>query len=76
MNATRLADRIDRHIQAVRKLADAAPVVQAVCDLLIQTFKAGNRLFVAGNGGSDSDAQHVVAELLVRLFHSNHDAIS
>jgi D-sedoheptulose 7-phosphate isomerase len=70
MDPTLLADRIDRHIQAVRCLADAAPTVQAICDLLIQTFKAGNRLFLAGNGGSDSDAQHVAAELLVRLFHN------
>ena len=70
MNANLLTDRIDRHIDAVRQLADSAPAVQAICELLIETFKAGRRLFLAGNGGSDSDAQHVAAELLVRLFHN------
>ncbi len=70
MNDAQLNQRIDRHIEAVRKLAGQAGVVQAVCDLLIETFKAGRRVFVAGNGGSDSDAQHVAAELLVRLFHN------
>ncbi len=70
MLETDLKTRIDRHIDAVRKLADEDATVQAVCDLLIETFRAGRRLFVAGNGGSDCDAQHVAAELLVRLFHN------
>ncbi len=70
MNHASLSNRIDRHIQAVQKLADDAATVQAICDLLIETFRAGGRLFLAGNGGSDCDAQHVAAELLVRLFHN------
>lgn len=69
-NHEQLKQRVDRHIQVVRKLADEAPTIQAICDLLIETFRAGGRLFVAGNGGSDSDAQHVATELLVRLFHN------
>jgi D-sedoheptulose 7-phosphate isomerase len=70
MTPALLNERIDRHIQAVRKLADQAPTVQAICELLIETFKAGRQVFLAGNGGSDADAQHVAAELLVRLFHN------
>ncbi len=70
MNDRQLDQRIDRHIEAVRKLAEQADLVRAICDLLIETFKAGRRVFLAGNGGSDSDAQHVAAELLVRLFHN------
>jgi len=70
MDQTGLTQRIDRHVEAVRGLADKGQTVQAVCDLLIETFKAGRRVFLAGNGGSDSDAQHVAAELLVRLFHN------
>jgi D-sedoheptulose 7-phosphate isomerase len=30
-------------------------------------MKAGNKLLVAGNGGSAADAQHLVAEFVVRL---------
>jgi D-sedoheptulose 7-phosphate isomerase len=70
MTPALLTDRINRHIDVVRQLADQAATVQAICELLIETFKAGRRLFLAGNGGSDSDAQHVAAELLVRLFHN------
>jgi D-sedoheptulose 7-phosphate isomerase len=36
-------------------------------DLLVNTYKKGGALFVAGNGGSAADAQHFVAELVVKL---------
>lgn len=36
-------------------------------DLLVETYKNGGALFVAGNGGSAADAQHFVAELVVKL---------
>lgn len=67
---TQLKERIARHVQAAERLAEEAPTVRRVCDLLIETFRAERRCFLAGNGGSDCDAQHVAAELLVRLFHN------
>ena len=36
-------------------------------DLLVETIKSGNKLILCGNGGSCADAQHLAAELLVRL---------
>lgn len=33
-------------------------------DLLIKQFRVGNKLLVCGNGGSASDSQHIVAELM------------
>ena len=38
---------------------------KAACKI-IQTFKDGGRLFAFGNGGSASDAQHMVAEFVGR----------
>ncbi len=70
MAESQFKDRIARHIQAVDRLTDEEQTIERICDLLVETFKAQRRLFVAGNGGSDSDAQHVAAELLVRLFHN------
>lgn len=40
---------------------------EKMMDLLVQTYKNGGALFVAGNGGSAADAQHFVAELVVKL---------
>ncbi len=35
--------------------------------MIVQCYKNGGGLFVAGNGGSAADAQHFVAELVVKL---------
>jgi D-sedoheptulose 7-phosphate isomerase len=40
---------------------------EKMMDLLVTTYKNGGALFVAGNGGSAADAQHFVAELVVKL---------
>jgi len=41
-------------------------IVLAV-NLIIKTFTSGNKLLIAGNGGSAADAQHIAAEFVVRL---------
>lgn len=47
---------------------------EEMINLLIHTYKNGGALFVAGNGGSAADAQHFVAELVVKLS-KNRDPI-
>lgn len=42
--------------------------IKAVSDLLIETFKAGHRVWFCGNGGSAADAQHIAAELSGRFY--------
>lgn len=32
--------------------------------MLLESFKAGKKLLIAGNGGSASDAEHIVGELM------------
>ncbi len=41
--------------------------VVAAAELLIETFRAGGRALVFGNGGSASDAQHLASELAGRF---------
>ncbi len=36
-------------------------------DVIAKTFKDGNSLFVGGNGGSASDAEHIVGELVKKF---------
>lgn len=38
-----------------------------VGELMIQTFRRGNRVLFAGNGGSAADAQHLAAEFVSRF---------
>ena len=41
--------------------------INEVSNRCIQTFKNGNRLLLAGNGGSAADAQHIAAEFVCRF---------
>ena len=34
---------------------------------VVETYRAGGRLYIAGNGGSAADAQHLAAEFVCRL---------
>ncbi len=43
-------------------------ILEAV-SLLTETFKAGNKLLLCGNGGSAADCQHIATELMIRLNH-------
>ncbi|MDP4214345.1 MAG: SIS domain-containing protein, partial [Bacteroidota bacterium] len=39
-----------------------------VVDILVRAFKAGKRVYFAGNGGSAADAQHLAAEFSGRFY--------
>src|ERR1700733_12016077 len=41
--------------------------IRTVAELIESIFRAGNKLMIAGNGGSAADAQHVAGEFLSRL---------
>ena len=41
--------------------------IRTVADLTENIFRSGNKLMIAGNGGSAADAQHVAGEFLSRL---------
>ena len=41
--------------------------LKKIGDLIISCIKSGNKVMFCGNGGSAADAQHLVAEMLVRL---------
>jgi len=49
-------------------LEDAALVhsIQQVADECIEAYQRGNRVLLAGNGGSAADAQHIAAEFVSR----------
>ena len=40
----------------------------AVVNTIVKSFKAGNRVYFAGNGGSAADAQHLAAEFSGRFY--------
>jgi D-sedoheptulose 7-phosphate isomerase len=70
---------IDRHMDALARtlaaLRHQAATVSRWGSVLAQRLPAGNRLLVAGNGGSAAEAQHLTAELVGR-FDGDRPAFS
>jgi len=67
------ADRTDVVTRAIEEsarvtlaLRDLAPAVLRTAGRLAEAFRAGNRLYACGNGGSACDAMHLVEELVAR----------
>ncbi len=48
-------------------LKNGLEIIVEMSDLCIASFLNKNKLLICGNGGSAADAQHLAAELLVRL---------
>lgn len=68
LRGTRVRDMLRRSIEVKQKLiADHADDVVRMADICIDSLAAGGKLLLCGNGGSAADAQHLAAELLVRL---------
>jgi len=50
-----------------RVAAELAPQIEALAEAVLGTLRAGGKVLLCGNGGSAADAQHLAAELVVRL---------
>ena len=58
------ADMLQRVISDARLLGE----IEKVAELAIAAYKAGNRILLAGNGGSAADAQHLAGEFVNRFL--------
>jgi len=68
--ASRVTELIQASIAAKQSLLGSTDVVvnvARVSEILIDTFKHGNKVFLFGNGGSAADAQHIAAEFVGRF---------
>ncbi len=69
--STHFEKQIAAHLQAAEALKHSTGLLEQAVRLIVDTFKAGRRVYVLGNGGSAADAQHIAAELVGRL--KRHD---
>ena len=63
----RIAAIWNEHMDVAGGLAKLTNGVSSAVDLICASLAAGGQLFVAGNGGSAADAQHIAAELTGRF---------
>ncbi|MCL9668598.1 D-sedoheptulose 7-phosphate isomerase [Rosenbergiella epipactidis] len=71
-NMSYIKNYIQSSIEVKQKvLSDAAllSTVEMVVDKCTQALKSGNKIILAGNGGSAADAQHIAAEFVSRFFY-------
>ena len=69
---------ITESIDTKKKLLESESILESifiVTEKIIETYKTGNKVLIAGNGGSAADAQHIVAEL-VSKFIKNRKALN
>jgi len=65
-----LAGMLEASIQAKQELLNDTGLLNEfarTADAVVEAYRAGGRLYIAGNGGSAADAQHLAAELVCRL---------
>ena len=55
---------LSRLISRYPQLASSEKEIQGAFDMLVNCFKSGGKLLICGNGGSASDAEHIVGELM------------
>ena len=67
MNSNHILDEL---MQRYPVLAPLKSSIREMTSAIIETYKNGGKLLVCGNGGSSSDADHIVGELM-KSFEGN-----
>jgi D-sedoheptulose 7-phosphate isomerase len=59
---------------AVKRMSIEKGFESLICmgDKIVESIEAGGKIMFCGNGGSAADAQHLAAEMLIRLRPSNN----
>jgi len=61
-------EELYNHRELVQKVIETlSGDIETACKMMIDTINAGNKVLIAGNGGSAADAQHIAAELTGRF---------
>lgn len=63
---TIIRDALEESARVKLALREQAPDVLRIARRMADAFRAGNRLYACGNGGSACDAMHLVEELVAR----------
>jgi phosphoheptose isomerase len=61
-----IRDALDESARVKLAMRDLAPQIARAAEAVAGAFRAGNRLYACGNGGSACDAMHLVEELVAR----------
>jgi D-sedoheptulose 7-phosphate isomerase len=66
-------DEIEASIDVKRRTIETqVPMIVAIAERVVETFRRGGKLLLCGNGGSAADAQHIAAEFVSRFRRERH----
>jgi D-sedoheptulose 7-phosphate isomerase len=68
---TKIKQSVQDSIVVKQKLLENQPLMNKIAEvtqLIIKAYQNGNKLLIAGNGGSAADAQHMAAEFVSRFY--------
>jgi D-sedoheptulose 7-phosphate isomerase len=75
LSSQRLLKNLEASIMAMNQFMLEKVSIQCfekAVEHVIQCYDAGGRLYIAGNGGSAADAQHLAAEFVSKLAKNRH----
>ena len=71
-NLAFINEYLQETLDVKRKIANDNLLIQkisGVADVCCEAFARGNKVLIAGNGGSAADSQHIAAEFVSRFFY-------
>ncbi len=72
----RITSIVDDCLEVKRRyFAEHAEDVASAASMIADTFRAGGKLLLCGNGGSATDAQHIAGEFINQFLHKNRAAL-
>ena len=63
-----VSQRLDEHLDVVRTLRDSTGTISEIAGIITAALRSGGKVLTFGNGGSATDAQHLVGELVGRYY--------
>lgn len=66
-----MAEQIKKSIEAKKRILENKELmllIEEVSIKAVELYKQGNKIMLAGNGGSAADAQHIAGELVSRFY--------
>ncbi|EGR1424105.1 SIS domain-containing protein [Vibrio vulnificus] len=63
---------LENSIKVKNRLLSSSEVldrISEVAELIVSAYERGNKVLLAGNGGSAADSQHIAAEFVSRFFY-------
>jgi D-sedoheptulose 7-phosphate isomerase len=73
--SSKILNELKDHQQLIQRVIDTLTGdIETACEMIVAAVQSGNKVLIAGNGGSAADAQHLAAELTGR-FVKNRKAL-